>query len=110
MKAKKIIWSLLAIAVVTSLSAVYVFSQGETSARHRTSADAPQNVSDFTNLSAEESLEAAIEFYRSHFETFDPAEGEITSFQELEKYLESIAKSKAICEEDGTWSIILVEP
>ena len=63
------------------------FSQDEASTNIKTIS---MNMEGCADMSEEEQLAEIIEYYRTNMKDFNPAEGEITSFEALHAYMETL--------------------
>ena len=88
MKTKKLICGILILIIVLG-SSVIVFSQDEGSLSN-TRKTVSVNMDNDISISESEKLAEMIEFYRAKVKEFNPTEGEITTYEELFAYLDTL--------------------
>jgi len=88
MKTKKLICGILILIIVLG-SSVIVFSQDEGSLSN-TKKTVSVNMDNDISISESEKLAEMIEFYRAKVKEFNPTEGEITTYEELFAYLDTL--------------------
>ncbi len=88
-KLKTLICGIIVLAVLLAGGSIAAFSQDEAPPKNAKKT-VYVNMEDNKDMSEEEHLSEMIEFYRAKVEGFDPGEGEISTYEELFAYLETL--------------------
>ena len=108
MTAKKYLYPGLLVASIAAASSVLVFSKDTPAPSGR--ATASPTTADHVYMDEEEGLEAMIAHYRANMENFSPAEGEITTYEQLNDYLKSLPQNTTKLEDGEITKELWVEP
>lgn len=107
MTVKKCLCAVLAMASVAVVSSVLVFSKDTPAPSGRVTAS--PTTADHVYMDDKEGLEAIIEHYRANMTNFNPAEGEITTYEELNDYLNSLPQNTTELEDGEITKELWVE-
>ena len=108
MTVKKYLYPVLLVASIAAVSSVLAFSHDAPLSSGR--ATASPTTADHVYMDDKEGLEAMVEHYRANMENFSPAEGEITTYEQLNDYLKSFPQNTTKLEDGEITKELWVEP
>ena len=108
MTVKKYLSPVLLVASIAAVSSVLAFSHDAPLSSGR--ATASPTTADHVYMDDKEGLEAMVEHYRANMENFSPAEGEITTYEQLNDYLKSLPQNTTKLEDGEITKELWVEP